>query len=238
MRTLLERYKLRCAIRHVRKLDRLRNVAIGMRSFVVANGPSLSNLPLGRLQGEFLIGVNRSYLASALELPKLDLLVVSDPLTYKAYRDEIEDAGTGTRLYREDVFKLFLSHGGSQNSPIPVPFQNEPCMDQGYFATDLCHGLYRGFSVVLDAIQIAYFMGFSEVYLLGCDLDYDGVETHFYGTGDYERSRRTDMPIHRVRASMRVAKTVFEDSGRFLCNATDGGTLEEIGRVSLAELLG
>ena len=43
-------------------------------------------------------------------------------------------------------------------------------------------------SVIIDAVLIAFFLGFKEIYLLGNDLSYeDNEKTHFYGGGSGER---------------------------------------------------
>jgi hypothetical protein len=113
---------------------------------------------------------------------------------------------------------------------IELPYHIAPCMDEGYFAEALDAGLYRGFTVVTDAIQLAYHMGFGEVYLLGCDFSYAGENTHFYATGVYEESRRSDMPIPRVFKALETARRVFEANGRRLVNVTPGGALDALPR--------
>lgn len=40
-----------------------------------------------------------------------------------------------------------------------------PCLSQ-----DMYNGVYTGNTVVYDAIQIALYMGFEEIYLLGVDM--------------------------------------------------------------------
>ena len=128
----------------------------GARCFVVGNGPSLGMLDLSKLRGEIFFSVNRGYLAYARNLPKIPYLIVSDPLTYEAYGDEIEAAEVGTRFYREDVY----NSPGCMGSPlrervIPLPFHKLPEMHEGCFCTDLNQGLYSGKTVVLNAVQIA-----------------------------------------------------------------------------------
>src|SRR5262249_47172593 len=109
-------------------------------------------------------------------------------------------------------------------------------MDEGFFAEDATTGVYRGFTVLLDAAQIAFMMGCREVYVIGCDLDYHQAETHVYGTGPIEQQRLNVMPIPKVLAAMAVAARFFERHGRVFANAGMGGRLDSIPRVNYSRL--
>jgi hypothetical protein len=220
----------------VTRLEQLRDLATGQRAFIVATGPSLNRLPLEYLANEFVIGVNRAYLALEKGLPHLDILLVADPTAFDNFHDELEAAPAACRLYRSNVHELVAVKGHNPQRSISYPFHVEPWMDEGYFARDLTTGTYRGATVVLEAVQVAHYMGCSEVYVLGCDLDYSGAATHFYRGGAHEEASRTVMPIDRARQSMCVAKSVYDADGRILVNATAGGTLEELGRVDFLTL--
>jgi hypothetical protein len=220
----------------VRNIAELRDLEAGHRCFIVATGPSLGKVPLGLLAGDFVIGVNRAYVALGQGLPHIDILVVADPAAYHTYHEELEAAPAACRLYRSNVHALVTAKGHDPRRSLSYPFHMEPWMDEGCFAKDLTAGTYRGATVVLEAVQVAYYMGCSEVYVLGCDLDYSGAATHFYAAGPHEEASRTVMPIDRARKSMAVAKSVYDADGRVLLNATAGGALEEIGRVDFLTL--
>lgn len=227
-----------------RKVDSLRwlqsfaNLHVGRRCFIAGNGPSLAKCDLTRLQDEWFFAVNRGYLAYELGLPKIPYLVVSDPQTYNRYAQEIRGAYASVRFYRADVVACrAYRYAVNVEAVIELPFHRSPCMDEGYFALDVRRGVYRGHTVVLDvAVQLAFYMGFCEVYLIGCDYDYQGQNTHFYGTGGYEASRRNDMPMEKVFKAFRTARLVFETNGRVLANATKGGALKELPRVDYDSL--
>lgn len=214
-----------------------RNRHQGQRCFVVGGAPSLKHLDLTKLEGECLFTVNRGYLTRSLGLPKGTYHVVSDPQTYQAYAQEVRQAEVGQRFYRADVCALPEFHEAADREPVvTVPFHYAPAMDEGHFAEDPNKGLYRGFTVVLDAVQLAFYMGFTEVYIIGCDLDYSGPQTHVYTTGAYEERRRNDMPLDRAKKAMAVAEQVFRRHGRILANAGVGGQLDTIPRVAFDAL--
>ncbi len=209
----------------------------GRRCFIVGNGPSLQGMNLGLLEGERFFAVNRGYLAREIGLPPIPYLVISDPGTYKAYWQEIREIEVGLRLYRTTVTDLpEYRDAPHREAAIEVPYHEAPGMEEGHFATDLTQGMYRGYTVVLDAAQIAFHMGFTSVFFIGVDLTSTLQQTHFYETAAYEQSRIDDMPKDKVRQSFRVALEVFHKHGRRLVNATEGGTLDELPRASFDSL--
>jgi hypothetical protein len=209
----------------------------GERCFLVGNGPTLSRLDLRKLEGELAFTVNRGYLAAQFGLPKTPYYLITDPLTYGPYAREVRAADVGVRFYRADVCDLAeYSEAPDKEAATRVPFFRTPTMDEGFFAEDATAGVYRGFTVLLDAAQIAFMMGCREVYVIGCDLDYQQAETHVYGTGPIEQTRLNVMPIPKVLTAMAVAARFFERHGRVFANAGVGGRLDSIPRVSYSRL--
>ena len=204
----------------------------GERCFLIGNGPSLARLDLGKLAGELAFTFNRGYLAYDLGLPKTPYYMVTDPLTYGPYAEEIRRASVGTRFYRSDVCDLpEYREAIDREAAIRVPFHRAPTIDEGHFAEDATEGVFRGFTVLLDAAQLAFMMGCDKVFVIGCDLDYEKGQTHVYGTGPIEQQRIDVMPVARVLEAMAVTARVFRDHGRVFANAGVGGRLETIPRV-------
>jgi len=212
-------------------LESLHGCHHGEACFIVGNGPSLGRMRLAALEGHLFFGVNRGYLAYAAGLPRIPYYVFVDPTGYSTLAAEVRAADVGLRFYRSDVCATPAYAGApDREDAIELAFHPSPCMDEGHFATRLEQGLSRGFTVVTDAVQIAYHMGFAEVYLVGCDLSYTGAATHFYSTGRYEESRRHDMPMARVFRAFETARRIFEADGRRLVNVTAGGALDTLPR--------
>jgi hypothetical protein len=197
----------------------------------------LAQLALDKLRGEVAFTVNRGYLAAPLGLPRTPYYVITDPLTYGPYAAEVRTAPVGTRFYRADVCDLPEYRDAPDREPaIRVPFHREPTMDEGHFAEDATTGVFRGFTVLLDAAQLAFMMGCREVYVIGCDLDYHQIQTHVYGSGVIEQQRINVMPIPQVLKAMAVAARAFERHGRIFANASVGGRLDTIPRVNYSTL--
>jgi hypothetical protein len=218
-------------------LESFRDIHEGERCFLVGNGPSLAALDLSKLRGELAFTVNRGYLAQRLGLPLTPYYLITDPLTYAPYAHEVRRASVGLRFYRADVFDLPEYTAAPDREPaIRVPFHRTPTMDEGYFAEDATRGLFRGFTVLLDAAQLAFMMGCRAVYVIGCDLDFSQPDTHVYGTGPIEQQRRDVMPIPSVLRAMSVAAEAFRRRGRLFANAGVGGRLDTIPRVTFSSL--
>ena len=120
------------------------------------------------------------------------------------------------------------------------------------FSTNPAQRIYAGQSVTTMNLQLAYFMGFTEVILIGMDFSYsvpesseiDGVHitsmgddpNHFHP--DYFGKGKVwkDPKLDRVLANYALAKQMFESDDRRIINATPGGRLDLFDRVPFTEL--
>jgi hypothetical protein len=92
-------------------------------------------------------------------------------------------------------------------------------------------------------MQLAYYLGFTEVYLIGMDFSYKIRETdkptegttllsqeddinHFHPDYFGKGKKWHDPKLHNVAKNYKLAKEIFETSGRKIYNATIGGELE------------
>jgi hypothetical protein len=90
---------------------------------------------------------------------------------------------------------------------VPYQHQKHAMMDEGVFSNDpLCSA--QGFIVLLDAVQLAFYMGYDRVYIGGVDLH-----------------EHMNLPIARIQEALRVAQQHFERHGRILAKITDSSTL-------------
>ena len=105
-------------------------------------------------------------------------------------------------------------------------------------------------TVIYGAIQLAAYLGCTQIYLLGCDHDYladvKRTENHFYqeskGNPDDRQhleaftTERWFQEYHRRWHDYRLMRTVLEKRGVQIINATDGGMLDVFPRASLNSL--
>jgi hypothetical protein len=108
------------------------------------------------------------------------------------------------------------------------------------FPPDISKQVYGGGgTVIIPCLQVCFFLGFKEVYLLGCDCSYSNGAAHFdsqpasFGKGDSKEKRHWD----KVFDAFRICKKEFEKDGRHIYNATLNGNLEVFERKSLEDVI-
>lgn len=217
-------------------LVKFKDIHKGERCFVIGNGPSLKyeDLELLHNHHEVCFGVNRIYLAYEYTKWRPDYYVAVDYVIVQNDRMKIS-AMQGIRFIRH-----FYKMAETWDQQDIYEFRGLACQPgEPRLSQDLCNGIYTGNTVVYDAIQIALYMGFQEIYLLGVDMT-DGIRyqdegAHFYKSPDVkENLGKGNIP--EARRCLGYAANVIEESGRKLRNATRGGALEEVTRVDFDSL--
>lgn len=217
-------------------LMKFKDIHKGERCFVIGNGPSLKyeDLELLHNHHEVCFGANRIYLAYEHTQWRPDYYVAVDYTIVQNDRMKIL-AMQGIRFIRH-----FYKMAETWDQQDIYEFRGLACQPgEPRLSQDLCKGIYTGNTVVYDAIQIALYMGFQEIYLLGVDMT-DGIRyqdegAHFYKSPDVkENLGKGNIP--EARRCLEYAANVIEESGRKLRNATRGGALEEVMRVDFDSL--
>ena len=105
------------------------------------------------------------------------------------------------------------------------------------FSRDCYSIVYDGYSIIFSLLQLACYMGFKEICLLGCDCNYDSGRRHFieYEPVKYDTSIETASErLIRIHGEFKK----FADSiGVKVINCTRGGMLEVYPRKSLEAVL-
>ncbi|MDP2355751.1 MAG: DUF115 domain-containing protein [Beijerinckiaceae bacterium] len=227
----------------------------GQRCFIIGNGPSLNKHDLSLLENEYSFGVNSFYYKTRESGFRPTFYVVEDSSVMKENIAEI-------RAY-EAPFKFFPTIYRNLHAKTPNTFffhmnrgfyeKTSPNYAVPRFSTDASKVLYCGQSVTYINLQLAFFMGFTEVYLIGMDFDYVIPESHkrngdvllsdtddtnhfhkdYFGKGKTWKDPKLD----RVAMNYRQAKISYEAVGRRIYNATVGGHLEIFPRVDYEILL-
>lgn len=201
------------------KIRSLKNSKKGKTAYILGNGPSLNDLDVRTLLQKESFWCNRAWELTR-KYPDLHFApkyyFVADPQAFDQYPEDIMAVPAGIKFLRADVEqKARIAHAESldRQNVITFPLTESPYMDEGYFSHDPAHAIFRGFTVVLNAAQFAFYMGYEKVLIGGVDLDYS--QPYFFG----ERSAG-DMPVDRAAESFRVARHFFEQHGRLLAKIT------------------
>ncbi len=209
-----------------RKLASLRDLHAGKRCFIIGNGPSLANTDLARIRGEYSFGLNRIYLMFKERDFRPTFYACMNGLVLEQSADRIRELEmpqflnwNQRRLFKEGS-NVHLLH------EIFTPG----------FSKDLTRGVWGGATVTYVALQIAYYMGFSDVILLGVDHHYRASGTPHStvvgrgGEGDhfvpdyFPKGFRWQLPDLRTsEIAYRMARAAYEADGRRVVDATLGG---------------
>jgi hypothetical protein len=172
--------------------------------------------------------------------------IIADKNRYRRFGKEIEDF-FNTRSQPDIRFmgwhckRLYKKHGGGK---IPIYFWAQPrLITEHHHEISFFRGLMGGSTILLSAAQLLYLMGFSEIYILGCDLDYDSNSPYFYNSTQLDRLHHADPTVQSRRHLLEHANLEFEalhaslaSSGCFIANAGAGGKLDSIPRVDFYSL--
>lgn len=202
------------------------NTYNGEACFVIGNGPSLSINDVRRITVR-TFGVNRIYLLSTQWTPDFylctDAKVLEDNSIYsynakhKFFSEKVKDV-----IGESDEY-INVSHVLASNNNTDIPFSE-----------DIAHVVYSGGNVVYAALQLAVYMGFKEIYLLGVDCDYPkNAPSHFYGD-DFDAGG--DPEYYRSVIAFESARRYADSHGIKIYNATRGGKLEVFERVGFDTL--
>ena len=237
-----------------RRMRRFKDLHRGKRCFVIGNGPSLNKVDLGLLRNEYTFGVNSIFYKSQEINFKPTFYVVEDGHVVDDNLNEINSYSVPFKFF-PSAYRTKL-RGGSN-----VTFFNmnrgfyeskSPNFEVPRFSKDCGRNIYCGQSVTIINLQLAFYMGFTDVYLIGMDFDYkvpssakiDGntiisqeddcnhFDPRYFGHG----KKWHDPKLHNVLVSYKFCKLIYEHNGRRIFNATAGGKLEEFPRVLFESL--
>lgn len=224
----------------IRSLESLKNIHDGERLFILGTGPSLRKTDFSLLKDEILFGVNSLYRGYEKFNIECQYYGVSDPKI--PYLQDVLNLKT----------QLFLGHGACdqyltqyfsrelevEKFPLLLSLLGWMWESESNFSFDLRHGTFNGDTVVIDiCLQVAYYMGFAKIYLLGCDCDYKGMHRFDGSVADNLAGSGVSGDWKKVFASYKICKKIFENDNREIINATVGGKLEIFERKCLEDII-
>jgi hypothetical protein len=213
----------------------------GQRCFIIGNGPSLKRTDLSLLKNEVTFGLNRIYLLF----------------------DEIGFETT----YHVTVNRLVLEQTTKEMSNLSMPsfiswkshdliefrhntiFLRSVLRDGPRFFTDITEGIWEGATVTYVAMQIAYYLGFEKVILVGVDHNFAtqgtphatvvsrGDDPNHFSPHYFGKGFRWQLPdLESSELAYRIADYQFKLSGREIVDATPGGKLKIFPKVDYEAL--
>jgi hypothetical protein len=217
-----------------------KNICKGQRCFIVGNGPSVNKTNFNIIKNEIIFGTNRLYQAinqlgiNCSYYVTSNRSIVSEDFDALCHLDIPIFLGQhGAEAYGQ---KMIETKHEFKHMPIIFHYKRRLMWDGAEMSTDLQKGSSDGDTVVMEGLQIAYYMGFKKVYLIGCDCDFS-VQGHFYNESPELYRDEMMTCISRWFESYKMCKQAYEADGREIINATVGGKLEVFRRQSLDEIM-
>jgi hypothetical protein len=233
-----------------RRLSGLKGIYSGKRCFLMGNGPSLNKMDLNLLDGEYVWGSNKCYLLFDRVNWRPAFYVAVDRRVVPDVRIEIAQL---TRDFPGTIFffPLFFRVTNVLGSNPNVYWYEEKVNHQGHlasraFSTQVDKWVSRVRTVTVAMLQLAVYLGFNPIYLIGCDTSYSIPSTvqkvdkngdllvstsnddvnHFSSEYFGKGSKWHDPHVENMIQHYQKAKVVCDSLNVQVYNATVGGNLE------------
>lgn len=217
------------------QITKFKDIHVGKRCFIVATGPSLRVKDLNLLyeKKEICISVNGIFKIFDSTRWRPDYYMLCDPKGMLFWKKDILSMDVKTKFISDVAWNLSSSE---INGHIYKWHQQNEWEDgkEPNFSSDFAQKGYTGYTIVYDgALQLAAYMGFREIYLLGTDCTNSLDKNHFvnnYG------SQATHLNLKNIMLSYKAAKKYADMHGIKIYNATRGGNLEVFERIDFDSL--
>ncbi len=218
---------------------------------IVGNGPSLQPAVVAAInRAEADVYISNFAYENPLLFERANVLGMVNPLVIEQAVDGLEQCYTVARAAGQSVPTLLLPESLSGQMPaVAAPHGVATAATPG-FQLHPIRGASTQSTVTYFLLQIAFWVGYKRVTLIGVDNTYnqppvaEGVVitqvaadvNHF--SADYFRGRRWEAAdTQRMAAVISLAASAYLSHGRALTNSTVGGALDVLPRESLGEVL-
>lgn len=209
---------------------RLKNRHVGERAIIMANGPSLNGMDLSFLRHECVIGLNKIFLG----FRRFRFY----PQYYVAINRKVLEQSVDS-IKALNCNKFISMRGSDLLLEDALTYHLETQNPSARFSRDIARGIHEGWTVTYAALQIAYYLGFREVVIIGMDHRYqysgqpnesrrlDGADLNHFCPEYFGGGQHWDNPdLERSEESYRIARVEFEKEGRRILDATVGGACD------------
>lgn len=214
------------------RIERFKGSHDGKRCFVVATGPSLTVSDLDMLyeSQEICISVNGIFKIFDRTKWRPDYYLISDINGMLQWKREILAMDVKAKFIADGAWDFTDQEVSDNMYRWHMSYKWEEGKELS-FSDDFARKSYTGKTVIYDgALQLAAYMGFHEIYLLGADcVQYkDPQKQHFVKNYGSEASY---LRIDAILLAYQAAKKYADTHGIKIYNATRGGALEVFERV-------
>ncbi|MFR5411812.1 MAG: 6-hydroxymethylpterin diphosphokinase MptE-like protein [Enterocloster bolteae] len=218
-------------------IKKLRGAMKGKTCFIVGTGPSLriSDLDVLKKNKAICFSMNGIVMALGETEWRPDYYVVSDPKACEAYEKEIVQ-GNIKYKFISDMMPAFWEKERDEHY-FKFHLTRETLIDGlPLFSDEIERQVYEGYTVTYSCLQIAFYMGFTKIYLLGIDFNYSAdmkaPENHFISGYQKQGQQVGIWAKDETYGAYLSARQEAEKRNIKIYNATRGGKLEVFERVN------
>lgn len=234
------------------RLERMKGIHKGKRCFLIGNGPSLTGSDLDLLQDEYTFGTNMVYKIFDSTEWRPSFHCVSDTIYASKLGLEL------SQKVKAPLFTTERTYRRMKLKPVNTTYVHTLQSERYRVRGNIQAYCMVKATVLSLAAEIAFHMGFSEIYLIGVDCTNPHTKGgHF--TENYTTKEVAETDINRIKTRMKTKSLTTEQIGEHIIdrsmevysllheyaakhgvkiyNATRGGNLEIFPRVQLEEVL-
>jgi hypothetical protein len=217
-------------IKNRNNLTAFKDIHKGKRCYLVANGPSLKQMNLSFLKNSISFGLNRIYLAYDNMGFKNDYLVCVNGTVLNQFANEIQLLKI-TKFLNWENKKYF-----KQENSINYVYKSFAGRN---FGNDISKSINPAATVTYAALQIIYYMGFSEVIIIGMDHNFESknknrpnelelrteeVDNNHFHPNYFPKGSKWETPdLISSEYFYKIARKKFENDGRKIFDCTIKG---------------
>lgn len=213
------------------KLRTIKDKHKGERCFIVATGPSLKTEDLEKLKNEVTFSMNSICFAFNETDWRPTYYGIQFDVLYKELKEHIDKLEVDGVFIADNISKIVEVK--DDHYIYPLNLLNHTKRHRKFhskFSANAFAEVFDGYSITYSLIQIAVYMGFNEIYLLGVDNNYsNNMHHHFkdYKFKDPSYKKAGD----KMTSAYKEARKYADKHHIKIYNATRGGMLEEFERV-------
>ena len=210
-------------------ISKFRNKHVGESCYIIGNGPSLKRMNLQPLRNKITFGLNKIYLLFEKLGFETSYLVAANAFVLQQ---------SGAEFSGLSMPQFFMMWGREfVEKRKNVLFLREK--KHGFFSTDITKGVVVDCTVTHMALQLAFFMGFKTVILIGVDHSFvsqgkphatvtlPGEDPNHFDPNYFGHGVPWQLPdLKGSERAYKGAKKIFEEDGRQILDATVDGKLQ------------
>ena len=223
------------------KLEEFRNKHKGEDCFIIGNGPSLNEMDLSLLNDYHTFGLNKIHLIFDRKPFDLSYHVAVNPYVIEQIKKEIVNLNCDSFL---SYTPALINRITSKN----IYYLGDTKSNE-FFYKDITKGMRQGNTVTYVAMQLAYFMGFKNIYLIGVDHNFSqqgkpnekqkmsGNDPNHFDPNYFKGQVWQLADLEGSEIHYLLAKYFFEKDNRNIFDATYMGKLDVFQKISFEKAL-